>query len=202
MSNHEHDPNSMADHSYDGISELDSLLPRWWLWLFWLCIIFAILYLLYYHVLKMGPLSGKEYEIEMAAAKEARALYLAEEAKNAPAIDETRASKDAAVLAKGETLFTVNCVVCHMTLGQGLVGPNLCDDFWIHGGAFPNILNTIREGVPAKGMITWKEKMSPADTYAVASYVWTLHGKDLSKAVPPPKPVEPEAKKYERPPEA
>ena len=195
----EHDPNSMADHDYDGITELDSLLPRWWLWLFWLCIIFGILYLVYYHVLKLGPLSGKEYENEVAAANRVKAEIAAEAARNAPAVNYDVASKDAAVIAKGEQIFAANCVVCHMTLGQGLVGPNLTDDYWIHGGTFPEILNLIREGVPAKGMITWKEKMSQPDMFAVASYVWSIHGRDVSKAVPPAKPPEPEAKKVERP---
>lgn len=192
-----HDSNEM-DHSYDGITELDSLLPRWWLWLFWLCIIFGPFYLAYYHVLHIGASSAKEYQIEMKEANQAKAERAAIEAKLHP-MNYDVPSKDPAVIAKGEKIFTVNCVVCHMTLAQGLVGPNLTDDWWIHGGTFPEILNTIREGVPAKGMITWKEKMSPVDTFTVASYIWSIHGRDLSKAVPPPKPHEPEAKLYERP---
>lgn len=199
MSTPEHDPHSMGDHNYDGITELDNLLPRWWLWLFWLCIIFGILYAIYYHALRLGPLSGREYEMEMAAAREAKAMHLAEQARNAPAANYDVPSKDPAVLAKGESIFAVNCVVCHMSLGQGLVGPNLTDDYWIHGGTYPEILNLIREGVPAKGMITWKEKMSQPDMHAVGSYIWSIHGRDLSKAVPPAKPPEPEARKVERP---
>jgi cytochrome c oxidase cbb3-type subunit 3 len=193
-----HDPEEM-DHSYDGITELDSLLPAWWLWLFWLCIIFGLSYLVYYHVLKMGPLSHKEYEIEMQLAKESKVAFQAEQERNAPPVNYDEPSKDPAIVGKGEAIFAVNCVVCHMTLGQGLVGPNLTDDYWIHGGTFPEIRHTITEGVPAKGMITWKEKMGPRDIHAVASYVWSIHGRDVSKAVPPPKAPEPEAKLQPRP---
>lgn len=195
----DHDPDAMSSHDYDGITELDSLLPRWWLWLFWLCIIFGTLYFVYYEVLKIGPNSSKEYNIEVVAAERLKAERAAEAAKNAPSINYDVPSKDAAVLAKGEQIFMANCMVCHMTLGQGLVGPNLTDEYWIHGGTFPEILNTIREGVPAKGMITWKEKMSQPDMYASASYIWSIYGRDLSKAAPPAKPPEPEAKKVVRP---
>lgn len=197
MSQHEENP--MAGHEVDGISELDNLLPRWWLWLFWLCNLFAVAYLIYYHVLKMGPLQEQVYAQEMQSARQARAAVAAAQAAAAPQLDTSLPSPDAAILAKGKAVFAVNCVACHAAEGQGLIGPNLCDNFWIHGGEFANIMNTINEGVPAKGMITWKLTMKPEDIYAVASYIWTLNGKDVSKAVPPPKPVEPEAKEYFRP---
>jgi cytochrome c oxidase cbb3-type subunit 3 len=196
MSHHEVNP--MAGHEVDGISELDNLLPRWWLWLFWLCNIFAVGYMVYYHVAKTGPLQEQAYALEMQSAQQARDAADAARAATAPQVDTTRPSPDSAILAKGKALFGANCVACHAAEGQGLIGPNLCDNFWIHGGEFANILNTINEGVPAKGMISWKLTMKPDDIYAVASYIWTLNGKDVSKAVPPPKPVEPEAKEYIR----
>ena len=198
MNHTEHDPNEMAGHDYDGISELDNLLPRWWLWLFWLCVIFAPIYLVYYEVLHIGPSSQAEYQAEMTSAAEARAVIAAAEAKrNAGRFDAPSKSPD--ILGKGEALFAINCVVCHAQLGQGLVGPNLTDDVWIHGGTFLEIRKLIEEGVPAKGMITWKEKLAPVDIHAVASYVWSIQGRDLSKAVPPPKPSEPEARQVVRP---
>jgi cytochrome c oxidase cbb3-type subunit 3 len=191
--------NPMAGHEVDGISELDNLLPRWWLWLFWLCNIFAVGYLLYFHVLRKSPLQEGQYAREMAAAQQAKAAAQAARAAAAPALNMDAPSEDATILAKGKAIFGSNCIACHAAEGQGLVGPNLCDDFWIHGGEFASIRNTITEGVPAKGMISWKLTMSPEDIYAAACYVWSLHGKDVSQAVPPPKPVEPEAKEYKRP---
>lgn len=195
---HEHDPNEMSGHDYDGITELDSLLPRWWLILFWVCIAFAPLHLLYYHVLNIGQSPQREYKAEMQMAAEARAERDAIEAKNNTGqFDEP--SKNPAVLGKGEALFAINCVVCHASQGQGLVGPNLTDDYWIHGGTFLEIRKLIEVGVPAKGMITWADKLRPADIHAAASYIWSIHGRDVSKAIPPAKAPEPEAKKVERP---
>ncbi len=193
----DHDPNSAVPHEVDGITELDNLLPRWWLWLFWLCNIFAVAYLLYYHVFRMGPLQIGEYEATMAAAQKAQAAAAAN-APAAAAVNLEEPSMDAAVLGKGKSIFGVNCVACHGMDGQGLVGPNLTDDFWIHGGSFKEIEHTITEGVPEKGMISWKLTLKPEEIHAVASYVWSLHGKDVSQSVPPPKPVEPEAKEYKR----
>lgn len=196
MSNNENNP--MGGHEVDGISELDNLLPRWWLWLFWLCNIFAVVYIAYFHILKIGPLQEKAYAEEVSAAQQAKAVVAAAQAASAPVVDLTAPSTSEDILAKGKSIFGVSCVACHASEGQGLVGPNLTDDFWIHGGEFANILNTITEGVPAKGMISWKLTMSPADIHAVASFIWTLNGKDVSKAIPPPKPPEPEAKEYKR----
>lgn len=174
-------------HEVDGIGELDNLLPRWWVWLFWLATVFAAAYLLYYHVLYPGKGSAWEYKEEIAEADRAMALL-----PPTPTPDE--ASTEAAVVAKGKQIFMANCIPCHGTMAQGIVGPNLTDDYWIHGGKFANIKHTITEGVPAKGMLTWKLTLRPMDIYSVASYVWSLHGSDVSKASPPPKPVEPEAK--------
>lgn len=198
MSSH-HETNPMAGHEVDGISELDNLLPRWWLWLFWLCNIFGVLYLAYYHVWKKGPLQEQQYALEVQAAQSARAALAAAQKAAAPEINLEEPAADGAVLARGKALFGANCVACHAADGQGLVGPNLTDDFWIHGGDFASIRHTITEGVPEKGMISWKLTMSPEDIHAVASYVWTLHGTDVSKSVPPPKPPEPEAVEYKRP---
>ena len=195
MSNSEQDPNEMAGHDYDGITELDNLLPRWWLWLFWLCIAFGPLYLLYWDVLKIGRSPVEAYKAEMAAAVAARALA---EGREPPGQYDSQTT-DRDVLGKGEALFAVNCVVCHGQLGQGLVGPNLTDDFWIHGGTFIEIRKLIEDGVPAKGMIAWKEKLSRADIHATSSYLWALHGRDVSRAVPPAKPPEPEAVEVYRP---
>ena len=192
MSNH--DPNHMADHDYDGITELDSLLPKWWLWLFWGCIVFGIIYYIYFEIAKVGPGSGKEYAMEMEAARKAEAALMA----NAPPVNLEEPSKDKVILAKGQAIFMANCIPCHGMQAQGIIGPNLTDDFWIHGGKFANIKTTITEGVPAKGMISWKLTMKEPDIHAVASYVWSIHGTDVSKAVPPPKAPEPEAKEEKR----
>lgn len=182
----------ILDHDYDGITEMDNKLPRWWVWLFNLSIVFAFFYLLFFHVLNLGPSSAKLYQQEIAAAKGepeptpgGAAAALA-----AVPVEEVPSTEDA-VLAKGKQLFTLNCAVCHGQNAEGLIGPNLCDDSWIHGPTFANNLHTIREGVLAKGMIAWKGVLKPADIQAVGSYIFTLRGSN------PPNPKAPEGVKAE-----
>ena len=170
----------VLEHEADGITELDNQLPRWWVWLFWGCIFYGILYLLHFHVFRMGKLSGAQYQQEVAA-EDARKLAAAGGAAAAGAeqeipLDQVQPSTETAVLARGKALFDKNCVMCHGPQGQGLVGPNLCDEYWIHGPAFADSVRTIREGVPAKGMITWKTQMKPSEIMAVASHIYTLRG--------------------------
>jgi cytochrome c oxidase cbb3-type subunit 3 len=95
-------------------------------------------------------------------------------------------SSEASVLAAGEKTYIVSCSPCHGPQGQGLVGSNLTDDYWIHGSEFKDTLRTISNGVPDKGMIAWKDSMQPSEIYAVASYILTLRGTD------PPNPKAPE----------
>lgn len=162
-------PPPIMDHDADGITELDNELPRWWLWLFILSVIWAGCYLFYFHVARIGPSSRAAYETEMTAAGWTSASLAVDDSAAAP-------STDAAVVAAGQTLFVKNCIPCHRPDGGGLIGPNLCDNFFIHGPAFADSLRTIREGVVAKGMISWKTVMPPSDIQAVASYIWTLRG--------------------------
>ena len=172
------DPNNpIMDHEIDGITEMDNKLPRWWVWLFNLCIVFAVIYMAVYHVARVAPLQEQQYRNEVAAAAPAVSPTPTDSTAAvaaAPAAEEP--SKDDAVLAKGKQLFTVNCAVCPGPDGGGLIGPNLCDDSWIHGPKFTDNLHIIREGVPAKGMITWKAVLKADDILAVGSYIYTLRG--------------------------
>jgi cytochrome c oxidase cbb3-type subunit 3 len=184
-------PEQMHDHNYDGISELDNKLPRWWVWLFNLTTVFAVIYLAYYHLLKVGPGQEEAHRREVAAAQAALAPAVVattgETAVVAAAVEEP--STDDAVLATGKQIFTVNCAVCHGQNGEGLIGPNFCDDSFIHGPTFADSLHIIREGVLAKGMISWKAVLKPADIQAVGSYIYSLRGSN------PPNPKAPEGVK-------
>ena len=169
----------LMKHDADGITELDNQLPRWWVWLFVLTCVYAVVYLVYFHVTKTGPLSIGEYEREVAeaAGKQASAgSTIASPDGTSAAAAPLAPSTDPAVIAAGQALFMKNCMVCHGPNGQGLIGPNMCDDYFIHGPAFSDSVRTITEGVPAKGMITWKTVLKPEEIQTVASYVWTLRG--------------------------
>jgi cytochrome c oxidase cbb3-type subunit 3 len=158
------------DHDYDGIRELDNHLPPWWTGLFYASIAFAVVYLLVFHVWKQAPLQVEELAIENKAAEISIAAY---QAKAADAIDESNVTltKDHEELEVGKTLFDKNCKVCHGAEGQGGVGPNLTDEYWIHGGSLASVFKTIKQGVPQKGMISWKASLKPAEMRAVSSYI-------------------------------
>lgn len=165
------------DHNYDGIKELDNHLPPWWTWLFVGTVVWGAIYLFVYHISDNLPLQQQEYQNEVAKAEEA-ALKLQASQPQA-AIDENTLvfEKDAAILTNGQNIFTINCVACHAKDGGGnAIGPNLVDDYWLHGGSIKNIFTTVKNGVVEKGMPAWGKNMSPKDVRDVAFYVMSLQG--------------------------
>ena len=255
----------LTDHDYDGIKELDNDLPPWWVYLFYFTIVFAVVYVLHYHVLETGDLQITEYNKEfnpdyqpsdgpndglfamyqspyknvrdevtpyiknqfsayvgpqvssdgliieaMSRADEATleklkssfpdlykqlleggiALTPQSSAKK-EAVEPVEALTDAASLSAGKEIYVKNCVSCHGAAGEGGIGPNMTDDFWIHGGDISQIAHTIKIGVPAKGMITWRGVLSPEQIQQTASYIMTLHGTN------PPNAKGPQGEKHE-----
>ncbi|RYC50598.1 cbb3-type cytochrome c oxidase N-terminal domain-containing protein [Flagellimonas olearia] len=165
----------IMDHNYDGIRELDNVLPPWWVYLFYGTIIFGVIYLVRFHV--VGEYTqAEEYDQEVAAAK----IEIEEYKKNAKDLVDASTVElltDASDLGAGEKIFTTNCVACHMADGGGGIGPNLTDDHWILGGGIKNVFNTISEGGrDGKGMVAWKQSFKPAEIAQVASYVISLGG--------------------------
>jgi len=175
MSNDPKEP-LLLDHNYDGIQELDNNLPRWWVWLFYITIIYAAIYMVYYHVTCTGDLSAAEYQKEMKAGD---ALKSAAMGKFESSIDTLQPSNDGGTIGSGRDIYTKFCAPCHRVDGGGLVGPNLTDDYWIHGSNYVDTVKVIWNGVPAKGMITWKTILKPDQIQSVASYIYTLRGAKL-----------------------
>ena len=171
----------LLDHDYDGIKELDNVLPPWWVYLFYGCIVFAIIYLVRFEILG-APDQEMELKNEMAQAK----IEVAEYMKNAPdMMDEETVTllTDAPSLAEGKTIFTNNCVACHRADGGGQIGPNLTDNHWILGGGIKNIFHTLEHGGrDGKGMISWKGTLKPTEMQKVASYVISLQGSNPKDA--------------------
>ncbi|MBI4659339.1 MAG: c-type cytochrome [Verrucomicrobia bacterium] len=181
----------LLDHEADGIKELDNLLPRWWVWLFYATIIFSVFYLLHYHVFKFGDLQITEYEKEW---KKGEAIKAAAVAQFESTMGALQPSQDAAGLDQGREIFGKMCAPCHRPDGGGLVGPNLCDDYWIHGSNYVDSVKTILTGVPDKGMLTWRGVLKPNEIQCVASFIYTLRGTKPLNPKPPenqPQPQKP-----------
>jgi cytochrome c oxidase cbb3-type subunit 3 len=165
----------LLHHDYDGIKELDNTLPPWWVYLFYLTIVFAAIYLVRFHMLG-GDTQEMELKNEIAQAK----IEVAEYMKTAPDLmDEKTVTllTDPASLAEGKAIFTANCIPCHRADAGGQIGPNLTDDQWILGGGIKNVFHTLMNGGrDGKGMISWKGTLKPKEMQKVASYVLSLHG--------------------------
>lgn len=179
----------LLDHNYDGIRELDNRLPPWWLALFYVTIVWGVLYFGYNHLSGYGQSSEEAYLEEMSMAQASVDQYLA---GRADVVDENNVKllTDEQSLADGKFIYQLNCLVCHLESGAGLVGPNLTDEYWIHGGSIKDVFRTIKYGVPEKGMIAWSSQLNPVDMQKVASYVLALQGTN------PPNPKAPEGEKY------
>jgi cytochrome c oxidase cbb3-type subunit 3 len=179
----EHDV--LLDHDYDGIKELDNVLPPWWVYLFYITIVFAFIYLIRFHVFS-DYTQAEEFETEMATARAEIEKYKL----TAPDLmnkEKVTLLSDAGSLAEGKKLYeTSTCIACHKTDGGGSIGPNLTDDHWILGGGIKNVFNTIMEGGrEGKGMVPWKKEIKPSDIQKIASYVISLQGTNPKDAKAP-----------------
>lgn len=165
----------LLDHNYDGIQELDNSLPPWWKYGFYLTIIVGIIYIYRFHVSGDGLSQQEEYAAEMQKGEEDKAAYLAQAGNN---VDENTVTllSDPASVGEGKELFAKNCIACHLADGGGSVGPNLTDEYWIHGGGIKDVFKTIKYGWQEKGMKSWKDDFSPKQIQELASFVHTLKG--------------------------
>lgn len=176
------------DHNYDGIKELNNPIPTWFNVLFYGTIIFAFFYLVIYHMIDAAPLQGQEYKNEIAAAKIHKDEYIK---KVGNVIDENNVTQimDASKFADAKKIFVEKCAVCHRPDLGGLVGPNLTDEYWLHGGTVKDLFKTIKYGVPSKGMVTWDNVLKPAEIQQLASYILSMQGSN------PPNPKAPQGDK-------
>lgn len=163
-------------HNYDGIEELDNAPPQWFMGLFYGCIAFAVGYFIHYSI-GIGPGQLEEYAREVDADDLARYTRMASGGNKMPTEDELQALiADAGVKDKGQKSFQSKCVSCHGVMGQGGIGPNLTDDYWIHGGQLTEIMATISKGVADKGMPPWGPLLPSEEVQALTIYVRHLRG--------------------------
>lgn len=177
----------MMDHEFDGIAELDNPTPAWFSVLFYGTIIFAIGYMFNYHVFNWGKSQEEEYAIELQEAEEARIAFLQKPGAGGPQINENNMeqSTDKEMIQKGAALFKTVCTPCHGEHGEGGVGPNLTDEFWLHGGSAKAVFKTIKYGVPEKGMVAWEKSMNAKQISDITNYVLSLKGSNPAGAKAP-----------------
>lgn len=161
------------EHEYDGISELNNPIPVWFNALFYSTVVFSVVYLLIYQVTGWGLNQDQEYEREIAKAEIEKQEFLAQSAnlfdENSIEVDET-----GTLAANGKALFATNCAACHGANGEGTIGPNLTDRFWLHGGEIKDIFKTVKYGVPEKGMVPWEQTLTPAQIAEVSNFILTM----------------------------
>lgn len=173
-------------HEYDGIRELNNVIPPWFTTTFVLTILFAGVYLYRYHIAKSAPLQAEEFNIEMIQAEEAKKQSLA---KSGDIIDENNVKLlGQSDISDGKKLFIQICASCHNAHGGSMpsgVGPNLTDDYWIHGGSVKDIFKSIKYGWPEKGMISWQNNFSPKQIAQLSSFIKSIAGSNPAGAKEP-----------------
>lgn len=173
----------IKDHTYDHgtIAEFDNNPPSWFNWLFYVPIIWGAGYLLYYHVLDLGKLPIAEYKVQVEEAKKITMKSqekVMELSKLPPYTTEDK-------LVEAQVIFAQKCAPCHGQKAEGLVGPNLTDEYWLHGGSYQDIFKTIAEGVESKGMQSWKKVLKPDELREIASYVNSRKKLNISNPAKP-----------------
>ena len=168
---------NITDHEYDGIKELDNPPPRWIMALFYITIGFSILYGAYYFWLKQGDHQDAEYVRKSEAHDQKYKIANV-------STDDLVLLTDASSIEEGKTIYNeMNCFACHGMLAEGnAIGPNMTDEYWIHGGGIKNLFKVIKNGVPAKGMTAFKGQMSDANIQKVSSYIISLKGSNPPNA--------------------
>lgn len=179
------------EHEYDGIRELDNPIPLWFNALFYSSIAFAVVYLLVYHVFGWGMNQEQEYLAAMDEGEKQRMEFLEKSGSN---IDESSVTVDLSpeFVAAGQEIYLQNCGMCHGNQGEGLIGPNLVDEYWLHGGEIGDIFATIKYGVPDKGMVPWEANLTPVQIAQVSNYILSIEGTN------PPNPKDAEGDKKEQ----
>ena len=170
----------LRGHTFDGIEEFDNRLPNWWLFILFASILFSLGYWFYYESFGVGKTSAQQYEAQQLAFAEAqlsKAGPVTDEALFAVAGSQER-------IAAGAALFAQFCVACHLPQGQGIVGPNLTDNYWIHGAAPSNIYDVIDKGVLAKGMVAWGPQLGPQKLQSLTAFVLSIKGTNVQGKAP------------------
>lgn len=180
------DQGPVMGHHYDGIREYDNPMPGWWIWIFWVTVIFAPIYVLGVHV--FGFFDTYEDDLAQGQAELAQMRADYEAANPSASFDLTSLqtyADDPSAVEAGRGIFSTNCMPCHGAAGEGGIGPNLTDDYSIHGNQLTDLFTVVTNGVLEKGMTPWESILSPEQRAQVVAFVRSLHGTNPPNAKPP-----------------
>ncbi|PPK87602.1 cytochrome c oxidase cbb3-type subunit 3 [Neolewinella xylanilytica] len=179
----------VLNHEYDGVRELDNNLPPWWTGLFYVTIAIAPVYVYFVHFSDFALSPAEAYDVEMTLAEAKVQAYLKTQENS---VDENNVVllEEADAIDAGQMIFSAKCSPCHGKAAEGGIGPNLTDEYWLHGGSVNDVFRTIKNGVPEKGMIPWKNELRPRDIQEVASYILSLQSTNPANG------KEPEGERY------
>lgn len=182
-------------HNYDGIQEFDNPMPGWWVWLFVITVVFSPIYVLGVHV--FGFIDTYEDDLaegqaDLQMIREAHAAQNPAQTVDAAAL--AAYVDDPAQVAAGAETYATYCQACHGDQGQGLIGPNLTDDYWIHGATNEDVFTVITEGVVEKGMTPWEAVLTVEQRAQVMAFVQSIRGTNPPNAkAPEAEPVQSES---------
>ncbi|CAN5713258.1 cbb3-type cytochrome c oxidase N-terminal domain-containing protein [soil metagenome] len=175
----------LMEHAYDGIHEYDNPLPGWWKASFACSIVFAAMYGFYFHVANWGTSPEKRYAAELADFNDKKTMRDQAEAAHVTEPALARDAQDGKLSEHGAAVFATKCIGCHAAEGRGQIGPNLTDNFQLHGTTRMDVFHTVHDGVSGTAMIAWGEQLPAADILDVVAYVTTLRGTNLDGGKPP-----------------
>ena len=184
----EYRQDTVMPHEYDGIQEFDNRLPNWWMWIMYGTLIFGVAYWIVFHTLELRDTPHERLAKVMAQAEEEQLARM-----EAAGIDNAfyvAMAENATKVESGRALFVKHCVSCHLEQGQGLVGPNLTDQYWVNGCEPMDIRKTLNEGVAAKGMPAWLNQLGPTRINDLVAYVMTLQGTEVAGKDPEGEPCQ------------
>ena len=168
----------LTSHSYDGIEEYDNPMPAWWRRVFWGTFVFSLGYFVHYQLTGNGASVEQSYSEDMREFRELRAAQALGEKVTEEGL--TRLMNDPQLMKDARTVFVARCVQCHADHGQGNIGPNLTDDYWLNGGGkLEDLYEIVSNGRTQKGMPNWALKLRPLELAQVAAYVGTLRHTNL-----------------------
>lgn len=175
----------LLGHEYDGIQEYDNPMPKWWKWLFWGSFYFSLLYFAHYHLTGNGTSVERGYADEVSQAREAEAQALLQ--GGGPNEDKLREMMaNDGLMSDAKPLFVAKCAQCHGNDGEGKIGPNLTDAYWLHGDAsLMSLYTSVGEGFPQKGMPAWNRQLRLVEVMKLAAFVGSIKNKNLTGPRPP-----------------